>query len=83
MRVDLVENRKMEITLKIPVTKEEIKEQVEKLRLEIKIRKSEIDVLSQAIKHYQSQCEHAGQVTGCNDRDGSWGSPCPTCGYSY
>ncbi len=73
----------MEITLKIPCTEEEIKLETEKLRNQIFKLSSEEKLLRQAIKHYQSLCDHKGQKTGYNDRDGSWGSPCPTCGYSY
>ncbi len=73
----------MEIVLRIPVDKETIKAEIAKLRPQIEARKSEIKMLSEAIRHYQNQCDHAGQVTGHNERDGSWGNPCPTCGYGY
>lgn len=73
----------MELTLKIPCTKQEIAAETKRLRKEIKIRRSEIETLQMAVKHYQSQCDHEGQKTGCNQRDGNWGNPCPTCGYSY
>lgn len=73
----------MELNLKIPCTKDEIKEELKKLREEVIIREGELKMLRTAIKHYQSQCDHKGQKTGHNERDGSWGSPCPTCGYSY
>lgn len=73
----------MEISLKSVVNKQEIKSEVEALRSQIKQRQSEIDLLKHAIQHYQKQCDHAGQVTGSNERDGCWGNPCPTCGYSY
>lgn len=73
----------MQLTLKLPCTKEGIKEETEKLRQEISVRSAEINMLRQAIKHYQGQCTHPGQVTGMNERDGSWGNPCKICGYSY
>ena len=73
----------MQLTLKIPCTETEIKEETTKLKQEISIRTAEINMLRQAIGHYQKQCTHSGQVTGMNERDGSWGNPCPICGYSY
>lgn len=73
----------MNILLKMPVTDEEIKAECEALGEQIRIRNSEIEMLAKGIKHYQSLCKHVGQKTGCNERDGSWGNPCPTCGYSY
>jgi hypothetical protein len=30
----------------------------------------------------QSRCKHVGAQRGYNQRDGSWMSPCPTCGAS-
>lgn len=30
----------------------------------------------------QSRCKHVGAERGRNERDGSWMSPCPTCGAS-
>ena len=30
----------------------------------------------------QSRCKHEGAKRGYNERDGSWMSPCPTCGAS-
>jgi hypothetical protein len=30
----------------------------------------------------QSRCKHIGATRGHNERDGSWMSPCPTCGHS-
>jgi len=30
----------------------------------------------------QSRCTHVGASRGYNERDGSWMSPCPTCGDS-
>ena len=73
----------MELTLKIPCTKEEIKSEIAKLLHEIEIRDSETEILRHAIDHYQRQCDHKGQKTGYNDRDGSWAAPCPTCGHTY
>lgn len=73
----------MHLTLKLPCTKEEIKEELKVLRAEIEIRESELSLLRSAVGHYQRQCDHKGQKTGYNERDGSWGNPCPTCGHSY
>ncbi len=73
----------MNLTLKLPVTKAEITSELQILRNEVAIRKNEINLLSAAIQHYIKQCDHKGQKTGWNERDGSWGNPCPTCGYSY
>jgi hypothetical protein len=72
----------MQITLKLPVTEAEIKEETTKLRNEIALRNSEIQLLRDAIQHYQKQCKHPGQKTGYNERDGSWANPCPVCGDS-
>ncbi len=73
----------MELTLKIPADEETIRREVKILSDAIDLRLSEIDILSTGVKHYQKQCKHPGQVTGSNERDGSWGNPCPVCGYSY
>lgn len=73
----------LQISLKIPVTEEEIKKEVKELTEQIAVREAEARVLREAVRHYQKQCSHPGQVTGNNDRDGSWGNPCPVCGYSY
>lgn len=73
----------VKLNLKAPVTKEQIKRELAKLLAEIARRESDLKLLRQAVKHYQGQCDHAGQVTGSNERDGNWGNPCPTCGYSY
>ncbi len=73
----------MKLSLKAPATNDQIKKEVEKLSAEIDKRKAEIKMLWAGVKHYQDQCDHPGQVTGRNEREGSWGSPCPICGYSY
>ena len=73
----------MELNIKMCCTNEEIKERVTELSKEIEQRKSEIDLLRTALDVYRRQCKHIGQKTGYNERDGSWGNPCPTCGYSY
>ena len=73
----------MEFNLKIPCTKEEIKSEISVLRKLREQKQSEMNLINVAIQHYQKQCDHKGQRTGCNERDGSWGAPCPTCGYSY
>lgn len=73
----------MKFNLKMPVSNEQIKKEVSKLEAELKKRQSEIDLLRKAIDHYQGLCKHPGQKTGHNERDGSWGNPCPVCGYSY
>lgn len=71
------------ISLGSSPTNEQIKTEVRKLQAEIEIRSGEIKVLQQAISYYRNQCKHEGQKTGHNERDGSWGNPCPTCGYAY
>ncbi len=73
----------IQLNLKAPVTKTEIKSEIAALRAEISAREADLKLLRQAVRHYQSQCDHRGQKTGHNERDGSWGNPCPTCGYSY
>lgn len=73
----------MKITLKMPCTDQVIKQEIDKYSAKIKELKTRIDIFGQAINHYQKQCKHPGQETGYNERDGSWGSPCPVCGYSY
>lgn len=45
-----------------------------------KAARSALVVQIQAVR---GQCDHKGQETGYNERDGSWGNACPTCGYSY
>lgn len=72
----------MELMLKFPCNNDEIKAEVGSLREMLKQRQAEIEMLRHAIKHYQNQCDHPGQVTGYNERDGSWASPCPVCGES-
>lgn len=72
----------MQITLKIPVTNDEIKEETSILRQQIALRDSEIQLLRDAIRHYQKQCTHPGQQTGYNEREGNWATPCPICGDS-
>ena len=73
----------MNITLKMPCSDQEIKEEITKLFAEINIRQSENELLSKAVKHYQSLCNHPGQETGYNERDGSWANPCPICRESH
>lgn len=73
----------MEITLKAPADKATIKAEIAKFRGEIARRETEIEILREGIEHYERQCDHAGQKTGYNERDGSWANPCPTCGYCY
>lgn len=65
----------MELKLKISCNKADIKSETDKLRQEIDLRKSEIEILRHAIGHYQKQCDHKGQQTGYNERSGSWGGP--------
>jgi hypothetical protein len=69
----------LSINLKIPATEEEIRSEVSKFRDEIKLRKGEIELFTNAMRHYQKICKHPGQKTGW-DRDGSWASPCVVCG---
>lgn len=40
------------------------------------------DLLRQLLTAARRQCDHAGAQSGYNERDGSWMSPCPTCGDS-
>lgn len=72
----------MEISLKLPVTEAEIKTETKRLRGEIDLRNTEIQLLREAINHYQRQCAHPGQRSGYNERDGDWASVCPICGDS-
>lgn len=64
-------------------SKEDIKKALKALNDEILARESELKILVTMVRQCQSYCKHQNQKTGYNDRDGSWGSPCPTCGYSY
>lgn len=73
----------MQISITCGADNATIKAETAKLRNEIATRLAEIKVLQSAIQSYVSQCKHKGQKTGSNERDGSWGNPCPTCGYSY
>lgn len=54
-----------------------------RLSNEIRRLNSELKIASSMLKQVYEYCDHAGQQTGYNERDGGWGSPCPTCGYSY
>lgn len=71
------------LSLKAPASKEEIKQEIANFNSQITLLQADIDILRLGIQHYRKQCDHKGQRTGMNDRDGSWGAPCPTCGYSY
>lgn len=78
------------LNLRTGCTRDEIAAEIKSLRQQIDPRRSqiaeiqgEISTLMLGVKHYQRQCKHEGQETGHNERDGSWGNPCPTCGYSY
>jgi len=73
----------MELNIKVPCTDEEIKTEISILNAKIKEREIELKTLRLARECYQEQCSHKGQKTGCNERDGSWGNPCPICGYSF
>jgi hypothetical protein len=64
-------------------TNVQIKVAVETLNSEIQARQSELNILKTMRSQCQQYCKHEGQQTGYNERDGSWGNPCPTCGYSY
>lgn len=65
------------------LTNEAIVEARKLLNGEIKARNAELAILRTMLNQVQSYCKHEGQQTGYNERDGSWGNPCPTCGYSY
>ena len=73
----------MDLNIKIGASEEEIKEATKKLSDEIALRQFEIEQLRLAIGVYRKQCKHTNQKKGYNERDGSWGNPCPVCGYSY
>ena len=72
----------MELNLKLPCTKEEIKNETDKLRSQIHRRESELELLRIAMRHYQKQCDHKEQKTGYNEFRGNWSDPCPICGAS-
>lgn len=73
----------MSVSVTFPVPKEKIREEYQRLHAELKRLDYERDGVVDLIRMIQKGCDHKGQVTGCNERDGSWGNPCPTCGYSY
>lgn len=73
----------MELTLKITDDIEVIRAETKKLRNEIDLKYSEIELLYKALRHYTGLCTHPGQKTGYNERDGSWANPCPVCGESH
>lgn len=73
----------MNIDLKLPADEATIRSETKALLEEIQTKRAEIAMLKQALGIYQKQCKHPGQVTGHNNRDGSWGNPCPVCGWSY
>lgn len=73
----------MKITLQITDDLSVIKRETQKFRKQIQERQSEIEMLLQALKHYQKLCPHPGQKTGYNERDGLWSNACPVCGESH
>ncbi len=72
-----------QLTLTFPVPKDQIPNEVRRLSDEVKKSKAVMDLACKLLDLVRGCCDHAGQVTGSNDRDGSWGNPCPTCGYSF
>lgn len=73
----------MNIQILFPVEKARIPEEVRKIRERIQGIDAEKEVLLTMLRTIQKGCDHNGQVTGYNERDSSWGNPCPTCGYYY
>lgn len=73
----------MNINIEVTNDVQIIKTKVTELKKEIQKRQSEINILSQCVKSYTSQCTHPGMITGWNERDGNWGGPCEFCRYSY
>lgn len=72
------------IEIRFPLRNDQmIKESVKALDGEIAARQSELEILKTMRKQCQAYCKHVGQVTGSNERDGAWGNPCPTCGFTY
>lgn len=75
----------MKITIELcdDADPETIKRETSKLSSEIALKKREIEVMRAAIQQYQKMCNHPGQETGYNERDGSWANPCSICGESH
>lgn len=73
----------LNLTVIFPANDATIRAEIKVLQAMIDSRQAEIDILRQAISSYRKQCKHKGQKTGYNERDGAWGNPCPTCGYTY
>jgi rubrerythrin len=71
------------ITISFPVAPDQIKIEADRLMVEIRARKQELEVLWKLLEMVQKSCTHKGQQTGYNDRDGSWAAACPICGESH
>ena len=67
-------------TLELPTTNEEIRAETKRIGREIKEHQAAVKMLVTHLRLIQDQCDHKGQETGFNERDGSWANPCPTCG---
>lgn len=71
----------------LPVTHDKIKSVADLLRQRLKDHQTVFDMerapAIALLDMVQKLCKHKGAETGYNDRDGSWMSPCPTCGHSY
>ena len=69
-------------TVVFPVPKEKIQEICEALMGDLKALSAEQKLTSTLLGMVREGCEHPGQKTGHNERDGSWANPCPICGDS-
>ena len=68
------------LELLLPASKEIIQEKVQEYRELIKEREEEIRLYLHAITYYQGLCQHEGQTSGYNVRDGHWTTDCTVCG---
>lgn len=66
--------------------KEAISKAAKSLREMLKLWSSHHNLAEKSLRAFlklvTDECDHAGARHGHNERDGSWMSPCPTCGHS-
>ncbi len=72
----------MSLSVLFPVPKEKIRYETLRIRVEISRLGAELVQARTLLDLVQIGCDHPGQVTGYNERDGSWANPCPVCGSS-
>lgn len=71
------------IFVTLPVPKDQIPHEVARLEAKLYELGEEQKLLRRLLKSVQDCCDHKGQKTGYDPREGNWGNPCPTCRWSY